>query len=381
MANNPIDNLRRLYQNGLKHFDLPDFDTFQQDMRDEQKRKRFYTNMQNAYDLPDFNTFSKDIGAVAAPKLAPAPAQQRQQKSTPSTIKPITDNTAQQATVQTPAAQPAKPTQQGWKPTPVQQMAFDMQMNEMNARLQQQKQQFDQRMEGIKKGNKPGAFMGEREFNPQTGKMETHYYTTQGDRVNSQWEQSHQNTEYNRWWENNTEEGKKSKERRLQSEFDERLATLWQRHDPAKGENAAEQAWSAAEKRQKAAREKNASEIYHSSGNAFIDALNLGGRENHIMNGSLNSHRNQVAQLTNFDLDRLMNDSWNNLGENGQKSLIDDCYNMLRYRNPGADKLVLYNQAKELARHQSDLRLYNLAVEKNLPKGNLDYLLPQFGIT
>lgn len=50
MANNPIDNLRRLYQNGLKHFSLPDFDTFQQDMRDEQKRKRFYTNMQDAYD-------------------------------------------------------------------------------------------------------------------------------------------------------------------------------------------------------------------------------------------------------------------------------------------------------------------------------------------
>lgn len=215
MANNPIDNLRRLYQNGLKHFSLPDFDTFQQDMRDEQKRKRFYTNMQGAYDLPDFNTFSKDIGAVAAPK--PTPAQQSQQKPTGSTIKPITDNTAQQATVQAPAAQPAKPAQQqGWKPTPMQQMAFDMQMNEMNARMQQQKQQFDQRMEGIKKGNKPGAFMGEREFNPQTGKMETHYYTTQGDRVNSQWEQSHHhNTEYNQWWENNTEEGKKHKEQRL----------------------------------------------------------------------------------------------------------------------------------------------------------------------
>ena len=379
MANNPIDNLRRLYQNGLKHFDLPDFDTFQQDMRDEQKRKRFYTNMQDAYDLPDFNTFSKDIGAVAAPK--PAPAQtQPQQKPTSTTIKPITDNTAQQATVQAPTAQPVKPTQpQGWKPSPVQQMAFDMQMNEMNARLQQQKQQFDQRMEGIKKGNKPGAFMGEREFNPQTGKMETHYYTTQGDRVNSQFEQSHRNTEYNQWWENNTEEGKKHKEQRLQSEFDERLSTLWQRHDPTNGENAAEQAWSAAEKRQKAAREKNASEIYKSSGNALVDAFTLGGRENHIMNASMNSNRNQVAYLTNFDLDRLMNDSWNNLGENGQKSLIDDCYKMLRYRNPGADELVLYNQAKELARHQSDLRLYNLAVEKNLPKGNLDYLLRKIG--
>ena len=61
---NPNDNLRRLYQNGLKHFSLPDFDTFQQDMRDEEKRKRFYNNMQGAYSLPDFDTFSQDIGAV-----------------------------------------------------------------------------------------------------------------------------------------------------------------------------------------------------------------------------------------------------------------------------------------------------------------------------
>lgn len=42
---NPNDNIRRLYQNGLKHFSLPDFDTFQQDMKDEQKRKRFYNSM------------------------------------------------------------------------------------------------------------------------------------------------------------------------------------------------------------------------------------------------------------------------------------------------------------------------------------------------
>lgn len=367
---NPNDNLRRLYQNGLKHFSLPDFDTFQQDMRDEEKRRRFYMNMQEAYSLPDFDTFSKDIGAVM-PAPTPAKAQPQQAPATGSTVKPITDNTVQQATVQ--------PAQQGIKLTPMQQMGFQMQIDDMNARMKQQKQQFDQRIEGIKKGNKPGAFMGEREFNPTTGKMETNYYTTQGERVGSMFEQSQRNTEYNQWWENNTEDGKRHKEQRLQREFDERLETLWQRHNPTEGENAAEQAWSAAEARQKEARNKNASDIYKSSGNAMTDAAMLGGRENHIMNAAMNSHRNQVAQLTNFDLDRLMNDSWDNLGEAGQKALIDDCYKMLRYRNPGVDELVLYNQAKQFARQQSDLRLYNLAVEKNLPKGNLEYLMRKIG--
>lgn len=367
---NPNDNLRRLYQNGLKHFSLPDFDTFQQDMRDEEKRRRFYTNMQEAYSLPDFDTFSKDIGAVM-PEPTPVQAQPGQATATGSTVKPITDNTAQQATVQ--------PAAQGIKLTPMQQMGFQMQIDDMNARMKQQKEQFDQRMEGIKKGNKPGAFMGEREFNPTTGKMETNYYTTQGERVGSMFEQSQRNTEYNQWWENNTEDGKRHKEQRLQREFDERLATLWQRHNHTEGENAAEQAWSAAEARQKEAANRIASEIYRDRGDVMSNAAFLGGHENHIMNAAENTHRKQVAHYTNFDLDRLMNDSWDNLGEEGQKALIDDCYKMLRYRNPGVDELVLYNQAKEFARQQSDLRLYNLAVEKNLPKGNLEYLMRKIG--
>lgn len=367
---NPNDILRKVYDSASRHFSLPDFDTFKQDMMDEKKRKSAYDKLQEAYSLPDFDTFSKDIGAVM-PAPTPAQAQPGQATATGSTVKPITDNTAQQATVQ--------PAGQGIKLTPMQQMGFQMQIDGMNARMKQQKEQFDQRMEGIKKGNKPGAFMGEREFNPTTGKMETHYYTTHGERVGSMFEQSQRNTEYNQWWENNTEDGKRHKEQRLQREFDERLATLWQRHNPTEGENAAEQAWSAAEARQKEAANRIASEIYRDRGDAMSNAAFLGGRENHIMNAAENTHRKQVAHYTNFDLDRLMNDSWDNLGEAGQKALIDDCYKMLRYRNPGVDELVLYNQAKQFARQQSDLRLYNLAVEKNLPKGNLEYLMRKIG--
>lgn len=365
---NPNDNLYRLYQNGLKHFSLPDFDTFKQDMMDEQKRKRFYTNMQEAYSLPDFDTFSKDIGVVAPP---PTPTKAQPQQ-TASPVKPITDNTEQHATVQPAHAQ-------GQKLTPMQQMGFQMQIDDMNARMKQQAQLFNQRIEGIKKGNKPGAFIGEREFNPTTGQMETHYYTIQGERVGSMYEQSQRNTEYNQWWENNTEAGRRSKEQRLQREFDDRLFHLWERHNPKEGENAAEQAWSAAEKRQGIDRNRIAEDIYHDRGDAMSNAAFLGGRENHFMNAAENIHRSMVAHFTNFELDRLMNESWDNLGEEGQKALIDDCYQMLRYRNPGADELVLYNQAKQFARQQSDLRLYNLAVEKNLPKGNLEYLLRKIG--
>lgn len=384
---NPNDNIRRLYQNGLKHFSLPDFDTFQQDMKDEQKRKRFYNSMQSAYDLPDFDTFSQDIGAVAPP--APAQPAAQPQSATPAatTVQPVKDNTAQSAAVQptvTSTAQPAQP--EGWKPSPVQMQAMKDQMDASLQSFRNTVEEGKQRFENVKKGTALNAGMGTREFNPQTGKMETAYYTVTGDRVASRLEQSRRNTEYNNWWYNNTEEGKRSKalhdkwdDDARQQVFDTSLATLWQRHDPAEGASAAETAWSAAEARQKAAQNANASQVYRDRGDAMSNAAFLGGRENHIMNAAELSHKNQVAHYTNFDLDRLMNDAWDNLGEDGQKALIDDCHKMLMRRYPGIDELVAYDKAKELARHESDLRLYNLAKEKNLPKSNLEYLLRKVG--
>ena len=365
---NPNDNLRRLYQNGLKHFSLPDFDTFQQDMKDEQKRRRFYTNMQEAYSLPDFDTFSQDIGAVAPPAPAQpiAQAQPQQQTVTP-TVQPIKDTTAQQATVES-GTTPAQPA--GWTPSSMQQRAFQMQMDEANARLKKQGEEFQQRMEGIKKGNKPGAFMGEREFNPATGEMETAYYTTQGERVPTQMQQSKANTEYHQWWENNTEAGQRSKEQRLQREFDDRLSRLWDRPERY---NAAEQAWSVAESAYYSAVDRN-----RENTNLMVSSFAMNSSEAAAFK-QMETVDNFTDRLTTHDLDALMDNAWNNLGEEGQKALIDDCYQMLRYRNPGADGLVLYNQAKEFARQQSDLRMYNLAVEKNLPKSNLEYFMRKIG--
>lgn len=375
---NSNDILRKVYLNASKHFSLPDFDTFQRDMLDEKKRRSAYDKLQQAYSLPDFDTFSTDIGAVTPPVPAQPTAQaQSQPQTTTATVKPITDTTAQQASIQQPvqtsqtSAQPPQP--QGWTPSPMQQQAFQMQVDASNARMKKQSEEFQQRMDGIRKGNRPGAFMGEREFNPQSGQMETVYYTTQGDRVGTPMQQSHANTEYHQWWENNTEAGQRSREKRLQREFDEQLSSFWERHASKEGESAAEKAWSAAEVRQSAARERNAERTY--GGDPWINA----GREMHIVNASTNKHADRVAYLSNFDLDRLMDDSWDELGEDGQKALIDDCYRMLSRRNPGADALALYNGAKEFARQMSDLRLYNLAVEKNRPKSEVEYMLRKLG--
>lgn len=174
--------------------------------------------------------------------------------------------------------------------------------------------------------------------------------------------------------ENGLDPAKKSDiEKQLEREFDDRLSALWQRHDPAEGESAAAQAWSAAEARQSAASDRNASRNW-----GRYNAMG-GGREMGMVTAAMNMHDDQVAHMSNFDLNRLMDDAWDNLHEDGQKGLIDDCLQMLRHRNPGADELLLYNHAKKLARQQSDLRLYNIAVEKNRPKGELDYLLRKVG--
>lgn len=364
---NPNDNIRRLYQNGLKHFSLPDFDTFQQDMKDEQKRKRFYNSMQSAYDLPDFDTFSQDIGAVAPPAPAQPAAQPQSAAPTSTTVQPVKDNTAQSAAVQptvTSTAQPAQP--EGWKPSPVQMQAMKDQMDASLQSFRNTVEEGKQRFENVKKGTALNAGMGTREFNPRTGKMETAYYTVTGDRVASRLEQSRRNSEYNQWWENNTEAGRRSKEQRLQREFDDRLSRLWDRPDRY---DAAEKAWSDAEA------------AYYSKVEKNRDAANFQ-ITNFAMNSSDAVAFKQVEEIDNFtdrltthDLDNLMNKAWANLGEKGQQALIDDCYKMLRYRNPGADELVLYNQAKDFARQQSDLRLYNLAVEKNAPKSSLEYFM------
>ncbi|MBD5327920.1 MAG: JAB domain-containing protein [Bacteroides sp.] len=357
MAQSPED-IQWLYDNlKSKGYDIGSKQEFSASLANEDDRRWYYDKgIGMGLDLGSMDDFNE----LFAPQTAAKPQQTAQQQLQQPAQVPV-------------ATQPAQP--EGWKPSPMQQQEFQRQAEAGMDRLRQQGEWFTQRMENMRKANKPGAFMGERELNPETGQTETAYYTTRGERTTNPLQQQMANAEHHKWWEDNTEAGRRSKEQRLQQEFDNQLSALWERHDTSGENNAAEQAWAAAEARLKAAKEKNAQQNWDD-----YAAMGAGaGREMRMVTASRNRHDDRVARLTNFDLDRLMNDSWDNLGEDGQKALIDDCYQMLRRRNPDADELVLYNQAKDFARHQSDLRLYNLAVEKNRPKSELDYLVRKIG--
>jgi len=55
--------LKELHSNGSQVFDLPDFETFKADMKDESMLSEFRDSMINEnFDIPDFNTFKSDIG-------------------------------------------------------------------------------------------------------------------------------------------------------------------------------------------------------------------------------------------------------------------------------------------------------------------------------
>jgi hypothetical protein len=55
------DNLRRLYDNVSKEYELPDYDTFVKDMQDENNLKKFYSAVSSDYELPDYDTFVSDM--------------------------------------------------------------------------------------------------------------------------------------------------------------------------------------------------------------------------------------------------------------------------------------------------------------------------------
>lgn len=226
-----------------------------------------------------------------------------------------------------------------------------------------EKPEFIQRMDSLRKGTKPGAYNGEKEFNPQTGKVETVYYDAQGKKVDSLLEQWNSNAAIKK-----AEEARKAEEKRKDEALEKGLGDIWTRH-PEQGVNSAEKAWADAEREYYGKAERNRKGADRGIGNFAMDNSDATAFR------QIEEIDNFTDRLTTHDLSKLMNEAWAGLGEEGQRAIVDDCYKLLRQRYPEGDKLMLYNQAHALARQQSDLRLYNLAVSKNMPKGRLDYFI------
>jgi hypothetical protein len=256
------------------------------------------------------------------------------------------------------------PRQDAAKPTWQQSMAYQMQAGDIARSTQQSMQDFNTRMENIRKGNTLGK-TSDYSFNPESGKMEQRYYTTQGDEVTTPAEQSRLNLRYRDEWEATTEEGRKHREERMQNDYEGAVNAALAKFDP---DNAALQVWQQAEDRTRAEMDKHNAEITDRY-------AGFGGREMRMSQTFETVQSNMADRLKQHDLQKMADEAWNMLGTERQQAITDDIAAALKNRYPQAADEQIQQAAKEMAREQSDRRMYAVAIEKNAPKSATEYFL------
>lgn len=144
---------------------------------------------------------------------------------------------------------------------------------------------------------------------------------------------------------------------------------------PSVPSNAAESVWAAADKAAGAEVRKKVDEGW--SWRKIMQALSSGAS----VTGGLGDDNAQalettsVAHLKTHDLQKLSDQAWAALGSKQQQSIINDSYIYLKEQYPDADDKALVDAARKMARAKSDEQMYNLAVEKNMPKSVGEFFL------
>ena len=211
-------------------------------------------------------------------------------------------------------------------------------------------QQFSQRMENIRKGNEPFGSHKGVQYNPTTGKFEDVYYTTSGDAVATPLEQSRINRE---------------NYKHTEMALEERTNNAMGKIDP---DNVAEQVWQRAEERTRAEQSKHNRSIWDGMTMPSVMGGNTG-----FAKAGQTVYSNMVDHLKYHDIKKMADEAWQSLGSEKQTALINEIYSALLNRYPGAPDEELMPLAREMARQQSDKRMFELAVEKNAPKSATDY--------
>ncbi|MBP7857090.1 MAG: hypothetical protein KAZ98_04365, partial [Prevotella sp.] len=318
---------------------------------------------------------------VAKPSSTPRSAQQPKKtawKPTPAPMQPVVKQTTGQVNptvnTSTQPKQDEQPQKQGgWQPTWQEKMGMQMQLDETMRQVKQSQQEFNTRMENIRKGNTLGK-TSEVKFNPESGKMERRYYTTHGDEVTTPLEQSRLNLKYRDEWEATTPEGRKHREKRIENDFERRVGASLDKYDP---DNAAAMVWQQAEDKSNEEFGRYLDERSKPSWSNFL----RGAAEGTSVTGGLGADNVDTGikafatHLKYHDLQRMADDAWNMLGKEKQQSIIEDMYGALKNRYPQATEQQLQQAATEMAREQSDRRMYELAVAKNAPKDAAEYFI------
>ena len=124
----------------------------------------------------------------------------------------------------------------------------------------------------------------------------------------------------------------------------------------------------------KEAEDKHKADVEHSAGKHWNSYAAMGGgREMRIVTSAMDRYDRDKSHLTRFDLQTMMDNTWERLGEAGQDQLIRQCYETLSRQNPGAEAISLHTSATQMARSLSDNAVYQYAVAKNTPKSTLEY--------
>lgn len=359
------DDRKWLYEQMKKNgVNTGSYDDFTKSLDNKEDRDWYYQKSRSL----GLNVGSADDFAsmMVQPVQKPAPAQPVV-KQTTGQVNPTVNTSTQPKQDE----QPQK--QGGWQPTWQEKMGMQMQLDETMRQVKQSQQDFNTRMENIRKGNTLGK-TSEVKFNPESGKMERRYYTTHGDEVTTPLEQSRLNLKYRDEWEATTPEGRKHREKRIENDFERRVGASLDKYDP---DNAAAMVWQQAEDK---SNEKFGRYLDERSKPSWSNFLR-GAAEGTSVTGGLGADNVDTGikafatHLKYHDLQRMADDAWNMLGKEKQQSIIEDMYGALKNRYPQATEQQLQQAATEMAREQSDRRMYELAVAKNAPKDAAEYFI------
>lgn len=359
------DDRKWLYEQMKKNgVNTGSYDDFTKSLDNKEDRDWYYQKSRSL----GLNVGSADDFAsmMVQPVQKPAPAQPVV-KQTTGQVNPTVNTSTQPKQDE----QPQK--QGGWQPTWQEKMGMQMQLDETMRQVKQSQQDFNTRMENIRKGNTLGK-TSEVKFNPESGKMERRYYTTHGDEVTTPLEQSRLNLKYRDEWEATTPEGRKHREKRIENDFERRVGASLDKYDP---DNAAAMVWQQAEDKSNEEFGRCLDERSKPSWSNFL----RGAAEGTSVTGGLGADNVDTGikafatHLKYHDLQRMADDAWNMLGKEKQQSIIEDMYGALKNRYPQATEQQLQQAAMEMAREQSDRRMYELAVAKNAPKDAAEYFI------
>lgn len=122
------------------------------------------------------------------------------------------------------------------------------------------------------------------------------------------------------------------------------------------------------------AKEKHAADVEKSAKKHWDSYASMGGgREMRIVTTAADRYDREKSHLTRFDLQTMMDNTWERLGEAGQDQLIREFYATLSRQNPNDDPIAMHTMATQMARSLSDNAVYQYAVKKNTPKSTLEY--------